>query len=513
MARLFSLLAVLSILASLPACSSEESGGKDGGGKSSGWTEERPPGIACTPAPPSHIAPSEGVSFDPAHMPCVQVHMDSADWAALGADTAFGAGLTVDEVFVALGEIAEMCAEPWPKEYSWYEASVTVDGVALQQVGIRRKGFIGSLFSSVPGLKVKTDKYVDGQFLGETERITLNNNAGDATHAAACLCYQIVAAAGHPAPRCNLANVMVNGEPLGPYTHIEAVKRRFLKRTFGDDTGSLYEGTVTDVVEEWLPRCEVKTDETDPDYGPLLALAEALQKPDEELLGALEPVLNLDRFATYWALEVLVNHRDGYTRSHNNYYVYFDPADGGRGVFIPWGIDKIPADEPSETLGMYVNAQVPRRLSRIPEAVALMEAELNRLITEVWDEDELLAAIDGFSAQVAGAQEGGPDEAQLESLRNWVKGRPAAVAALLAEGVPAGADEPSSCTAAEKGGDDTDGKDGGDDKDPGIKDCQTDCVAKGDDEAYCETACSCFDKCEADGGSFVECLACFDEDK
>ena len=57
------------------------------------------------------------------------------------------------------------------------------DGVTLEDVGIRRKGFIGSLFSPSPSLKIKTNKYVEDQLLGDTERITLNNNPPVPGHA------------------------------------------------------------------------------------------------------------------------------------------------------------------------------------------------------------------------------------------------------------------------------------------------------------------------------------------
>ena len=426
--------------------------GKEGSGKT--WFEERPPALACEPAPPAGVDPALGVSFDPGHMLCVDLQMAPDDYELLKADTLFGPGLGLDGALAAFGVLASQCGAAWPNEYPWYRARVTVDGVPLDQVGVRGKGFIGSLFSTVPAFKIKTDKYVDFQHLGDTERITLNNNAGDATHLAACLLFEIFAAAGHPAPRCNLANVMVNGEPLGPYTHVEAVKRRFLERAFGDSSGSLYEGAFTDFVEAWLPRFDVKTGSTDTTFAPLRAVAVALRKPDAELVDALEPLLNIDRFITYWALEVLLGHGDGYNNSRNNFYVYFDPADGGRAVFIPWGIDKTPNAAVQEPLGSFLNAEIPRRLSRIPLVATLMQEEIERLVTEVWDEDALLASVDRYGALVKTAQESDEYDASVESLRDWVRTRPEAVAVLLAAGLPAGAAESSPCAGGGKDGKD-----------------------------------------------------------
>ena len=239
------------------------------------------------------------------------------------------------------------------------------DGVLREQIGVRRKGFLGSLYLERPALELKTDKFTDGQFIGDTERVTLNNNAGDDTHLAACLTYEIYALADYPAPRCNLASVWVNGEPYGTYTHIEALKVRFLERAFGDASGSLYEGVGIDFVEDWVTRFESKTDDTDESFAPLLAVAQALRVSDEDLVQELEQVVSLDLFVTFWALEVLVNHTDAYGSARNNYFVYFDPSDGGRAVLLPWGVDKLPTydDLPLEN---HLFAELPRRLSRDP---------------------------------------------------------------------------------------------------------------------------------------------------
>jgi len=179
------------------------------------------------------------------------------------------------------------------------------------------------------------------------------------------------------------------------------------ERAFGDATGSLYEGVGTDFVEDWLTRFEPKTDATDDTFAPLLAVAEALTVPDGALVEALEQVVNLDLFVTFWALEVLVNHTDAYGSARNNYYVYFDPGDGHRAVLLPWGVDKLPtyADLPLEN---HLMAELARRLSRDDEMVQRMESELSR---------------------------------------------PATIAALLTDGVPAGADETAACLPDEGGGD------------------------------------------------------------
>ena len=273
-------------------------------GKDKGRDDKAPEALAinslpCSPNVPDGIDPTDGVSFDSNHTVCIKVTMDPHDFDMLTKETRFdGAGNGFEQIW-------SDCSQPWPSAYNWYRADIEIDGVSLSEVGIRKKGFVGSQFSPAPALKIKTDKYVKDLFLGDTERITLNNNGGIIPRMATCLTYEVFAAAGYPVPRCNMANVIVNGQPKGPYVHVEAIKKRFLRRAFGDDTGSLYEGTHTDFVEAWLPRWELKTSDTDTSYAPLVGVAQALQKPDDELVDTLSSVLNIDRYITFGHLRYL----------------------------------------------------------------------------------------------------------------------------------------------------------------------------------------------------------------
>ena len=412
--------------------------GKGKGKDEKNWKAPAINGLPCSPNVPNGIDPTDGISFDPNHIVCIKVTMDPHNFNRLASETRFdGAGNDFDQIW-------SDCSRPWPSAYNWYRADIEIDGVSLPEVGIRKKGFVGSQYSPVPALKIKTDKYVKGQFLGDTERITLNNNGGILPRMAACLTYEVFTAAGYPAPRCNMANVMVNGQPKGPYVHIEAIKKRFLRRTFGDNTGSLYEGTHTDFVEAWLPRWECKTSDTDTSYTPLAGVAQALQKPDDELVNALSTVLNIDRYITFWALEALVNHLDGYSADRNNFYVYFDPTDANRAVFIPWGADKTFLSDFS--LNPYLTADLPRRLSRIPAIATRMENELEKLLDEVWDEVTLLESIDRYSAQVKSAQQDDDYDAKVEALRTWVRNRPNQIREILRLGVPVGMEKSLPCT-------------------------------------------------------------------
>ena len=63
------------------------------------------------------------------------------------------------------------CYAPAPESpYEYLPATVKVDGVIMENVGVRAKGTFGSVNPARPSLKIKFDKFVDGQLLaGDVE--------------------------------------------------------------------------------------------------------------------------------------------------------------------------------------------------------------------------------------------------------------------------------------------------------------------------------------------------------
>ncbi len=425
--------------------------GADEGPKPFEWPDW---GLACDPGSAEGLNENGDVSFDPEGLLCVGLTMPEDDFIQMTREHRMGD--SGEESWETLFDIMlGSCDEGWPKGFTWYDADLRVGGSSFADVGIRKKGFLGSVIGLgevKPSIKLKTDKYVDGQLIGDTERVTLNNNAQDLTGMRTCLAYELFHQEGYPAPRCNIAGVMVNERPMGAYSHVEAIKARFLARAFGDASGSLYEGTLADFLRGYLAgaddnalgRWEAKTDDTDPMGGPLLALIDALEGPDDALLNALMPLVNLDRFVTFWALEVLLGHGDGYSAGKNNFYVYFDPSDDGRAVFVPWGVDNVFVDEKDGKngegifdLGPYLAAELPRRLARIPSMATRFEDELLRLLDERWLEDELMAQVDRYASLISQAQQADPADADVvEELRAFIRERPDQIRALLGPGLP-----------------------------------------------------------------------------
>ncbi len=331
----------------------------------------------------------------------ISIEIAGEDWDTLRHQTR-----TFQDV---IAEIAEYgLSRPFADIYDWFGATVTVDGETHADVGVRKKGFLGSQSDTKPALKLRFDKYVDDQSLGGVmERMTLNNSVQDPSMLNTCLSYRVFAAAGSPAPRCNFATVSVNGKDLGLYVHVEEIKAPFLSRHFESAAGNLYEGTVSDFTPEYRGTIEKKTNDAAADWSDIDAVVAALQDPRDAGLEALGEIVDLDRFLSFWATEVLVGHWDGYAGDRNNYHFYREPD--GPFVFIPWGTDDTfhlkhdpnpfdnIANPPPSVLAL---TAIPNRLYNDPDWRVEYATRLTEIVDTVWAEDELLAVVDDMAAIV-----------------------------------------------------------------------------------------------------------------
>lgn len=323
----------------------------------------------------------------------ISITLADADWAELRAQSR--------SYYSLLGE---GCGEgPWESPYTWFLGEVAVDGTDLGTVGVRKKGLIGSQSSERPSLKIDVDHEVDdARYLG-LEKLTLNNNNQDPGRLRTCLAHDLFADAGLVAPRCSLAHVTVNGEDLGVYSNTENIDEDLVARRRGALPSAMYEGALSDFREDWLVTFEAETDESDGHE--LVPVVEALEAPDEELLARLDEVIDLEAFFTFWAAESLAGHWDGYNGNTNNFYVYVAPEDG-RLEFIASGPDAafdarrpFGSDQPN---WVATTSALANRLIQHDEGKAAYEAELQRLLDEVWDADGRLAELDAFAELVSG---------------------------------------------------------------------------------------------------------------
>ena len=107
--------------------------------------------------------------FDPNRLLNIEVTIPPEDWNALRFQTRtfydlFGPG----------------CMQgPFESPFTYFKADVRIDGVLVEDVGLRKKGFLGSMTPDRPSLKVKFAEYVDNPEFEGMKRLTLNNSRQD----------------------------------------------------------------------------------------------------------------------------------------------------------------------------------------------------------------------------------------------------------------------------------------------------------------------------------------------
>lgn len=407
---LFALLASLAL-----ACSGGDTEGADAGA-----------GVDAGPLPDAGPTYADGDwLFEPDRLLRVEIELPTADWDELRFQTR--------SILAILGET---CGdEPAPKVFTYFKAKVTIEGEVFEEVGIRKKGFLGSLNDTKPSLKVKLQEYVPDQTLSGVKRFTLNNTVQDPSYVNQCLGYQLFNAAGIPAPRCNFAKVSVNGEEMGVFVHVEAVKKPFLRMHYGNDTGNLYEGTLSDFREGWTGTFEKKTNELVAGQSDISEISAALALDGDAMRAALEPLIDMPQYMKFWALETLVAHWDGYAGNSNNFYLYDDPTTDKMN-FMPWGADQLFGDAPASITASRSRSLLPNKLLQHDASRAEYAAAMTDILDTVWDDDEALAEIARMETLISPhllAEEETAFQDDLALLRATITGREANVRSDLAD--------------------------------------------------------------------------------
>jgi len=320
--------------------------------------------------------------FDPQRVVDVKIQMSAADFTNLRAE-----GRT-------LASASSECLEDY--EFTDFVATVTIDGVSIPYVEIRKKGFLGSISRIRPSLKLDFNTFVDDRTYNKMSRMTLNNDRQDPSHTHQCMAYDMFRKAGLAAPRCNLARVTVNGEELGIYTNVENIKKPFLERNFSNKGGNLYEAQIADFGVYTNDKFEKKTNKSENDRTDLAQVSNALALDDETLVATLGKLIDVDEFIRYWAVETLTGQWDSATGNANNYYIYKNPDDG-LFHYIPWGADAaftgVNIFKPN-TGPLYRNINIASRLYAIEQYKTQYHSTLNELMTTHWNEQALLVEVD-----------------------------------------------------------------------------------------------------------------------
>jgi spore coat protein H len=224
-----------------------------------------------------------------------------------------------------------------PRKYERAQ-TIQIGDKTFTEVGIHMKGAAGSFrgWNDKPGLTLNFNKFKEGQdFLG-LDKIHLNNAVQDGSMMHELLVYEMALAMGIPACRCTHVLVELNGKKVGLYVFKEGFDKPWLERHFKDKKGNLYDGGfLTDL------NGELKLSSgTDVQRKDLKAIVKACSEGDKnKRYEAVSKLVDVDKFCTNAAIQIIGGDWDGYIRKPNNYRIYF-PTEG-KAVFIPHGMDQM----------------------------------------------------------------------------------------------------------------------------------------------------------------------------
>ncbi|MFN3651151.1 MAG: CotH kinase family protein [Armatimonadota bacterium] len=278
-----------------------------------------------------------------------------------------------------------------PREYVRCTV-VENDKTTYEHVAIKLKGAAGS-FRGVddrPALTLNFDKFKDGQAFHDLDKLHLNNSVQDPTYLNELISSELFLAAGVPAARTTHARVWLNGRDLGFYVLKEGFGKDFLKRNGLDPKGNLYEGPF---VQDIDGNAELDSGAGVGDRSDVKAVVDACREGDTaKRWQRLEQLVDIDKFLTFMAMELMTAHWDGYCRNRNNYRFYFDPKTG-KVQFFPHGMDQMFHDPNSDILGGH-GAMLAQAVMSNPEWRGRYRDRVSDLMKLFVPPDNLLKRID-----------------------------------------------------------------------------------------------------------------------
>ncbi len=286
--------------------------GRGGGGGRGGTRAPSSPGVKLTPADVKNF-PASVPLYDAGTLRTFFIELENPNWEA--------------ELVAFNNTDVEV------------PAKITVDGKAYPDVGVHFRG--NSSFGVGNGYKRSLNLtfdsvHKDQALLGYRTLNFLNAN-GDPTFLRSVLSMHI-ARQYLPAPRANLVRVVINGENWGIYANAQQFNKEWISDNFkttkgtrwkvptggGNGGGFRYAGADA---SSYRSSFQLKSKEEPAAWEVLIKLARTLQDtPPDQLEAALAPLLDVDGYLRFLALDNAMSSGDGFYTRVADYSLYLDAS-------------------------------------------------------------------------------------------------------------------------------------------------------------------------------------------
>jgi spore coat protein H len=296
----------------------------------------------------------------------------------------------------------------------YVSAQLEYEGQTVENIGLRFKGSIGSLYICFSGnvqvcdklsMKLKFNEYVSGQRFYGLKRINLHAMESDPSKMHDAIGYKLFRDQGVYAPRLAYARVLVNGESLGLFIAVEAIDGRFTRSRFPDGgEGNLYKEVwpMHNTEAPYIAALKTNEDEN-PSADKMLRFAQDLMTAgDAGFVETLRSWTDVDMLMKYMAVDRLIDHWDGIVGwycsgaecSNHNYY-WYESSTEDKLWLVPWDLDHS-LEEPNRiraNFGMPDWDAVGANCDPIPLFGGFLMGRapscdpiMRRLVTLLWDE-------------------------------------------------------------------------------------------------------------------------------
>jgi len=200
---------------------------------------------------------------------------------------------------------------------SYDQVNVSIDGVQMDGVGVRKKGGISIFDTLMPPIKFDFGEFVLDQRYDGLKKLNFQNNFFDPHLIRDKLAYTIYRSVGVVGPRAAFAEVYFKEEFMGLYTVVDQIDKTFLKENFATNDGDLYKGAFYNI--------EIKE-------GDITNYNNFINNVNADNIGEY---VNLRNYLKLLAVDVFIEEWDGYASDRHNFFIYYETKSGLLN-FITW---------------------------------------------------------------------------------------------------------------------------------------------------------------------------------
>lgn len=263
------------------------------------------------------------------------------------------------------------------REIPYTSSKLIVDGMALDSIGIRYKGFNSWWRSVKKPIKIDLNEYKSGQQYDGLKKFNLHNGSSDPSYIRENLNYRLLRSLGIKAPRTAYAKVFLDTAYLGVYRIVEQVDNAFLDVNFGNHDGNLYKqhsvgaggfslSWLGNTRQDYSRYISLENHQNLNDWSDFIHFLDVLNNtPDDQFKEAISKVFDVQEYLQVLAYDIAVNNLDFYGNSGRNYYLY-----NHNGIFqwLPWDYNLSWQDEgPSPDMDPTDAPVLINRILKVPE--------------------------------------------------------------------------------------------------------------------------------------------------